>query len=116
MKTVGVRSGSRPAGSLASPARTSTIRMCRRCEREILPKQFGNALSRDVLRKAADGMTTEPDAQAEKIKARRERKKGGRYMTHATLGDTVKLLLRGATLPATPISEECEDCLKLRAS
>ncbi len=59
-------------------------------------------------------MTREPDRDAERIKARRARKDGGRYMTRNTLSGAVKLLLSAATLPpSAPVSEECEDCLKL---
>lgn len=69
-------------------------------------------------RGAAEGMTVReaPDPRAEKIKARKERKKALR--TAVRSGDMIgaaRLFLSAAPTVTTPVDEDCPACLKLNA-
>lgn len=89
--------------------------LCARCSRQLGPRKPRPAIVRDALRKAADGMTRPADPQAERIKARKERRAELRkaFREEGPTG-AVRLFLSGSATQA-PVSEECPDCQSLMA-
>lgn len=91
------------------------IALCPDCRRDILPQLKEPSWRRDVLRRAADGMVRKADPAAERIRARKDRKRTARtYMTRGTL-QAVKLILltRNAILPEKP-SDDCPRCAEMQ--
>lgn len=67
-------------------------------------------------RGSSDGML-KPDAEAEKVRRRKERKRAKQIRTALAAGDmksVVRLHLEGRSQPAPAQSDECPDCLALK--
>lgn len=98
---------------------TSAIELCGFCRKQIPPQLAHPAWRKDTHRKAAAGMAKDqaPDPRAERIKARKEKKRGrvtrADIREHGFVGAVV-LEIKGAELPPPP-SEDCESCLRRQA-
>lgn len=103
-----------------APFVVSGIALCPRCRRDVLPAGFRpSSLARFALRSAADGMVkaAKPDLKAERIKARKEKKRSLRSITKEIgIVGAVTLVLRARASDsinaASPASDDCPDCLK----
>lgn len=104
----------------AAPFVVSGIALCPRCRRDILPQRAVNSLRRDMWRLASDGMVkhAKPDPKAERIKARKDRKRSLRSISKDIgIVGAVTLVLRARASDltgnaASPASDDCPDCLK----
>lgn len=92
--------------------------MCPRCRGEFLPDKPRAAFISDMWRAPAKGMTQKPDPRAERIKRRKEAKARLAVVREGIRQerDTGEPVTIAVTTPlADVVSEECQDCLKLKA-
>jgi hypothetical protein len=96
----------------------TTIELCPRCKREILPRRAVNSLRLDMHRAPAKDMARTVDPRVERhrrLKERKERRRSLRSVTReiGIVGAlTVLLHGRDARLTMTDTSDDCPDCLK----
>ncbi len=102
---------------------SAPVSLCYRCQRDVLPQRARPGIIADMHRGAAKGMASKPDAKAESIRARKDRKhRSLRAEVKARgIANVVRLVLTGELAALAPRAhgssdDECPECQRLQRS